>query len=707
VTSGQTAASYAPAALANGVTYFWQVVARNTGGATPGALWSFTTAPTAPPPPGTPASSAPVNGATGVGTAPTLTWTSTGATSYDVSFGTTNPPPQVTSGQTAASYTPAALASGVTYFWQIVAHNTSGATPGPVWSLTTGSAPTDVVIYASDVPPGGLHGAWAFAGDPASPNTTKLTTPASGASNLNAPLAAPTDYVDVSFSAGAGTPYTFWMRLEAFNNSKASDSVWVQFSDAQVNGAAIYPLATTSALLVKLATDTTAASDVNWGWVNSAYWLTQPATVTFATSGVHTVRVQVRGAGVMFDQIVLSPNTYLNAAPGIRTNDSTIVPKPVPPQPPGAPASPSPGNGATGTSTTPTLTWTSTGATSYDISFGTANPPPQVSAGQAAASFTPATLSTNTNYFWQIVAHNAAGSTSSPIWSFTTNNVPPPPPSTPVSPSPADGATGTSTALTLAWSSTAATSYDVNFGTSSAPPQVSAGQAAASFVPGALSNGTTYFWQVVAHNAAGTTTGPVWSLTTAVSFANPEIVIYASDIPPANLHGVWSAGADPTSPNGVKLVTPDNGSASTTNPVAAPADYVDVTFNANAGTAYTLWLRMKALNNSKLNDSLWVQFSDALASGSPIYPLNTTSGLDVNLATDATGNSLNQWGWQNTGYWLSQPTTVTFATSGTHTMRIQIREDGVQLDQIVLSSARYLNTAPGGATSDTTIVPKP
>ena len=40
---------------------------------------------------------------------------------------------------------------------------------------------------------------------------------------------------------------------------------------------------------------------------------------------------------------------------------------------------------------------------------------------------------------------------------------------------------------------------------------------------------------------------------------------------------------------------------------------------------------------------------------------------------------------------------MTFATSGTHTMRIQVREDGVQLDQIVLSSAQYLTAAPGGA----------
>jgi predicted FMN-binding regulatory protein PaiB len=46
----------------------------------------------------------------------------------------------------------------------------------------------------------------------------------------------------------------------------------------------------------------------------------------------------------------------------------------------------------------------------------------------------------------------------------------------------------------------------------------------------------------------------------------------------------------------------------------APADYIDVTFTAEANTPYTLWLRVKALNNNKYNDSLWVQFSDALAS---------------------------------------------------------------------------------------------
>jgi hypothetical protein len=112
-----------------------------------------------------------------------------------------------------------------------------------------------------------------------------------------------------------------------------------------------------------------------------------------------------------------------------------------------------------------------------------------------------------------------------------------------------------------------------------------------------------------------------------------------------------------------------------------------------------------------------VQFSDALAGGSAIYPLNSTSALDVNLATDSGAASNQAWGWVNGAYWLTQPATFTFATAGTHTLRIQVREDGVQLDQIVLSPSTYLNasascpltcgSAPGPVSNDHTIVPKP
>jgi hypothetical protein len=186
-----------------------------------------------------------------------------------------------------------------------------------------------------------------------------------------------------------------------------------------------------------------------------------------------------------------------------------------------------------------------------------------------------------------------------------------------------------------------------------------------------------------------------------------EIVIYGSDIPASALHGEWTTASDGSSPNNIALFTPDNGVSNTNSPLAAPAHFVDVPFSAVGGTPYRVWLRLRALGNSKFNDSVWVQFTDATASGSPIYRVNTTDGLLVNLATSSDATSLNAWGWQNTAYWLSQPTTLTFPTTGARTMRIQVREDGFELDQIILSPSRYLNAPPGGVTNDSTIVSKP
>ena len=721
VSTGQAGASYAPAGLTAATTYFWQITAHNATGTTPGPVWSFTTQ-AASPPPGTPGSPSPANTATGVNTTPTLTWNSSGATSYDVKFGTSNPPAQVTTGQTAASYAAPSLTNSTTYFWQIVAHNSVGTTTGPVWSFTTAAAAVtdNIVIYASDIPAGGFHGSWSTTSDATAAAGVKAATPDNGVANTSAPLASPTDFVDVNFTAPAGTPYTFWLRVKALGNSKLNDSLYVQFSDALASGSSIYPMNSTSGLVVNLATDSSGSSDQGWGWVNGAYWLSQPTTVTFASSGTHTLRIQVREDGVQFDQLVFSPSQYFNAsascptacsgAPGPVNNDATIVAKPTPPAPPAAPSSPNPADAATNVPSSLTMTWSATGATSYDVALGTTNPPSAVSTGQVSSTYAASGLAPSTTYFWQITAHNSAGATAGPVWSFTTAAPPPPPPppGTPGSPSPADTATGVSNTPTLTWTAANATTYDVKFGASNPPAQMTTGQAAASFSPSSLSNNTTYFWQIVAHNGSGATAGPVWSFTTAPGAASPtNIVIYASDVNPAGLHGSWSSASDATAAASIKLTTTDLGVANTSAPLASPTDYFETTFTANAGVPYTLWLRLKATANSKFNDSLYVQFSDALASGSPIYQTNTTSGLAVNLATDSGASSLNNWGWINGAYWLSQPTTLTFASSGTHTIRVQVREDGVQLDQIVLSPTTYLSAAPGGVTNDSTIVPKP
>jgi hypothetical protein len=49
---------------------------------------------------------------------------------------------------------------------------------------------------------------------------------------------------------------------------------------------------------------------------------------------------------------------------------------------------------------------------------------------------------------------------------------------------------------------------------------------------------------------------------------------------------------------------------------------------------------------------------------------------------------------------------IRFATSGAQTIRIQAREDGFSIDQIVLSPSRFFDTAPGSLKNDTTMLPQ-
>jgi hypothetical protein len=184
----------------------------------------------------------------------------------------------------------------------------------------------------------------------------------------------------------------------------------------------------------------------------------------------------------------------------------------------------------------------------------------------------------------------------------------------------------------------------------------------------------------------------------------PEVVIYATDI--ARTVGAWRSVPDASAANGMKLVTADLGWATIDAPLPSPNDYLEATFDAPAGIAYRLWLRLRATGDTKYSESVWVQFSDALTTGgAPIHGIGTSRALLVNLENCA-GCGVAGWGWQDRAYWLADASTVRFANSGTHTIRIQVREDGAQLDQIVLSPSRYLARSPGALKNDVIIVPK-
>lgn len=185
---------------------------------------------------------------------------------------------------------------------------------------------------------------------------------------------------------------------------------------------------------------------------------------------------------------------------------------PPPPPAPSAPSSPSPATGSTISTLTPALSWgASSNATSYDVYFGSTSSPALVQ-NTTGLSYSPGTLAGSTTYFWKVVSKNSGGTASSATWSFTTPVVLAGPPS---SPSPASGATSVATSAALSWSAVSgATSYDVYFGTASTPSLVG-NVTAASYSPGTLTAGATYYWKVIAKNAIGTAPSTVWSFSTA------------------------------------------------------------------------------------------------------------------------------------------------------------------------------------------------
>ena len=197
---------------------------------------------------------------------------------------------------------------------------------------------------------------------------------------------------------------------------------------------------------------------------------------------------------------------------------------------------------------------------------------------------------------------------------------------------------------------------------------------------------------------------PVLILVSFVKTASAqEIVLYASQAPVKV--GNWNVVADSTAAGGARLSNTELGAAKIITAGANPADYVELTFNASAGTAYRLWMRGKVLNNSPYGDSVFVQFSGSVNStGSPVYRIGTTSATEYNLE-ECSGGLLSNWGWQDNGWGIGVlGPQIFFQSTGTQTIRIQVREDGLSLDQIVLSPSAYLFSAPGSLKNDNTIL---
>jgi hypothetical protein len=95
---------------------------------------------------------------------------------------------------------------------------------------------------------------------------------------------------------------------------------------------------------------------------------------------------------------------------------------------PPEPSQPVPSHGSSGVTVFIDLRWTcNEEGLTFDVYFGTENPPPLVVEKQSETFFEPDRLLLNTTYYWQIVTFNPQQEfTEGPIWSFTTATNQPP-----------------------------------------------------------------------------------------------------------------------------------------------------------------------------------------------------------------------------------------------------------------------------------------
>ena len=169
---------------------------------------------------------------------------------------------------------------------------------------------------------------------------------------------------------------------------------------------------------------------------------------------------------------------------------------------PYTPSNPTPDNGSIDVSIQTDLRWTGGGSDhdtiTYDVYFGTTNPPPKVKDNQSKRTYDPpGKLWYNTIYFWRVVAWDSHHNfTTGPLWKFTTVSQTNRPPNTPSNPSPSNSVTSISVTDDLRWTGGDpdgdSVTYDVYFGASSPPLKVVSNQTSNSYNPRTMNYLTTY-----------------------------------------------------------------------------------------------------------------------------------------------------------------------------------------------------------------------
>jgi hypothetical protein len=724
-------------------TYFQDFFNRRWNNSSP--IGAAETGPFVPQPPDTPVNVSPADVSVGNSTTGVrLKWNpGLWGQYYDIYFGTAPDPPLFAANRFLGSGTPTAptlsftlptLTPGTTYYWKIVGKTAANLSrTGPIWSFTTAGAPppppagaTTIVIWTGNIPSGNVVGDWTRIADTAAAGGAALQNPDRARAKIAPAMIAPTNYFETTFTAMAGVPYHLWIRMRAQSNSTANDSVHVQFNDSGDSvGNPVARIGTFTSFEPVLQDGPGGPSPQGWGWTDNGWGALGPH-VYFAATGTHTIRIQQREDGTFIDQIVLSPDSYIMSPPGPHWNDATVLPENNGGEPPPPPAPPP--------ADQTIVLWTADLASGLlhgnwqRTVDGTAAGGAGVRNGDLGAGKIAPALSTPQNYFE--ASFNADAGRAYHVWirgradGDSANN-------DSVHMQFNDSVTSTGTPLARI-GTTGSAELILQPGSSGAPPSGWGWADNGWGTPGfdiyfattgvhtlrvqQREDGITIDQIVMSPDTFLTAPpGPRRDDSTILAkkggAAPPPppssaqtIVLWPGAAPATTLTGNWQRISDATAAGPYALWNPNANAAKIASARATPTSFFELPFNASAGTAYHVWIRMRAEGNSTSNDSIHLQFSDSVDSSGAAYArIGTTSSAELVLQGGPSGPAPRSWGWTENG-WETVGPHIYFATSGPKMLRVQQREDGVIVDQIVISPDAYLNASPGQRRDDVVIL---
>ena len=461
-------------------------------------------------PPGAPTLVSPGNGSTVADLTPTFDWNDvTDATSYTILVDNASnfSSPEINASPTTSTYTPASDLAAGTYYWKVLATNSSGSSAySAAWTVTL-TAPLPI----PDVP---------VLISPTSGSTVEDLTPtfdwndAANATSYHIQIATKSNMtglvVDTDVASSTYTPGSnmaedvYYWRVLSTNatGSSAYTSTW------NVNVIAPPPLPGTPTLISPANGSGTSDTTPSFDWSDASdatgYEILIDNNSDFSSPTISTTTVTSD-----YTATTLALGTYYWKVRGTNVTGSgsysaswsfSIG------NPPSAPVLVAPANGSYTSNLTPTFDWNDiSGATSYTILVDNNSDfsSPEINQSPTVSTYTPASNLAVGTYYWKVLATNIYGSgVYCTAWTVNLGN----PPAVPVLAAPANGSFTSDATPDFDWNDVSgATSYTIQIDNNSdfSSPEVTSSPAVSAFTPGSnLANGTQY-WRVLATNAYG------------------------------------------------------------------------------------------------------------------------------------------------------------------------------------------------------------